>query len=324
MKTFFFALAFAGAVLTVQPAAAQTVFAPTGAEWTFQYFAAGSAGFSGRGAVRYAATRDTVVLGRTCRVLAGRLSEYDAAVPNSPVATYILPNEFFAVDGDRILYYHQTAQQFYTWVDFSAQPGDSWPVRAAASCTGGLGALDTAVVDSVGTIQVAGQTLRWVKLQPNAFQNSFTTGLYQYGQGRIVERLGHLRNLVPGGYCGNDPDIADGLACYSDNSGFQFSTFGLPGQGCASILLAAADAYHSFPQGVSVTPNPSATGEFRLEGLAEAPVSYAVFDAQGRRVRVGQLTSTTPELNLSDLPAGLYLLRGHVAGRAFSQRLVRE
>ena len=73
----------------------------------------------------------------------------------------------------------------------------------------------------------------------------------------------------------------------------------------------------------SVAPNPSVTGRFHLEGLPNKPVSYVVFDAQGRRIRVGQLTATTPEINLAAEPAGLYLLRGEVSGKAFTRRLIR-
>ena len=88
------------------------------------------------------------------------------------------------------------------------------------------------------------------------------------------------------------------------------------------IILAAPEA--AVTRALQLAPNPSASGRFQLTGLEGQPATFTIFDPQGRRVLAGYLTGGAPELNLADLPAGLYLLRGAVAGHAFARRLVRE
>ncbi len=87
------------------------------------------------------------------------------------------------------------------------------------------------------------------------------------------------------------------------------TTLGLPGEN------DAADA-------VRVWPNP-ASGLLHVEapGAETGPLTLTLTDALGRAVRTTTRTTATT-LDVSGLPAGLYVLRGVGAGTPFSQRVV--
>ena len=68
-----------------------------------------------------------------------------------------------------------------------------------------------------------------------------------------------------------------------------------------------------------VAPNP-AHGRAQLLGLPAGPVAVQLFDAQGRLVR----TTASPDVSLSGLAPGLYLLRATAAHATRTLRLVVE
>lgn len=78
--------------------------------------------------------------------------------------------------------------------------------------------------------------------------------------------------------------------------------------------------------GVSVFPNPSASGRFTLRLAAGAPAgaTYAVLDATGRPVASGQLRAPDTELDLCAAPPGVYVLRlTWPDGRTLARKVLR-
>ncbi len=305
MKTVLLAAALAGATLLPRMAAAQTVFAPAGAEWWYQVTTVG-----GPYVLRVYAAGDTVLPGHSgvWRSLKSQYYGYDRNGGYFPTPDINL-RAFTQVRGSQVWAVHVRGTTEQRILDFDARPGS---LDTITYCQGSF-QYDTAVVniDSVssqvwGGAQVRVQwhsTIPWLPTSP---VRQFT--------GMVAERRGHpYAILLPVEGCGTDPDYPD-LVYYVDNEG----SFGQQPRIVSGVTETAATRV------LQIAPNPSASGRFRLEGLTTEGVAYIVVDAQGRRVSSGQLTAADAEISLRSIPAGLYLLRGEVGKRVFTRRLVRQ
>ena len=74
-----------------------------------------------------------------------------------------------------------------------------------------------------------------------------------------------------------------------------------------------------------MAPNPATTEvQVSIEGLGEKGGDLTLFDAQGRVVWQQQrVQSQTSNINLSDLPSGLYFVTLRSAGTVLTKRLVK-
>ncbi len=312
MKKFFFAAALACAALVSQPVAAQvapTDFAPVGAEWWYYTVTVGGPVYTH--VVSVADSMQVPGQAGSWRLLTrqdyydiNRTGTFSAPAPPSP-------------------YVYTQCQGPAVWYAWANTAVPSWPKRLLDFSLPRRSMVDTVwmcqnmgatieMVDSVGMIGTAGRVLRTQWHSAPTFPS--TMELRQY-TGRVVEEFGYPNAIiVPLPECGTDPDMPT-ISYYNGGNGV---VLGLRPQGILSVKEAAATRH------LSVAPNPSANGRFRLDGLGSKAASYAIYDGQGRQVRVGKLTAADASINLADLPGGLYMLRGEVAGAAFTRRLVRE
>ncbi|MBC7447659.1 MAG: T9SS type A sorting domain-containing protein [Hymenobacteraceae bacterium] len=276
-------------------AAAQTVFAPLGAEWWYEW----------RGLLipppSYTHVRvvgDSVVGG----YLARKILVEEVADPDSGYQVVYTRQWFVRVDRGEVFRWNATAGTYELELNFERPIGAGWNLPGCTSRSG-----MTLVLDSVQRVAVGGMSLRQ---QFYSIQGQAGSGYFP-----VLERVGVEGNILfytPS--CGPGPaEAGPVLLSYADST---LRTGTPPPLGRSESPATAA---------FSVVPNPSASGRFRLEGLTTTtkPVRYVVFDGQGRRIRAGQLTVAAPELNLATEPAGIYLLRGEVGGKAFTRRLIR-
>ncbi len=283
----------AGGLLgAVAPATAQTVFAPTGAEWWFEW----------RGMIipptPYTHVRvagDTTLGGYPARkLLVEEIYDTGTGYQVQSIRPW-----FVRTAGDDVFRWNPSTASYQLEYSFGRPIGDVW---AVATCTGTL----PLTLDSIQQQTVGGVALR------QQFYGDHTQPNSAYLP--VLERVGIAGTNVilfweP--WCGPSGEADAIFISYSDAA---LRIGSVPVLSRVEPLATAA---------LHVAPNPSATGRFRLEGIAAEAVSYAVFDVQGRRVRSGQLTGDS-EVNLAAEPAGLYLLRGEVDGRTFTRRLIRE
>ena len=75
----------------------------------------------------------------------------------------------------------------------------------------------------------------------------------------------------------------------------------------------------------TLAPNPATTQVLvKVEGLGENGGEITVFDAQGHVVRQqSKVLSPTSNINVADLPAGLYFVTLRSAGTVVTKRLVK-
>ena len=306
MKKLFLAsagLSIALASLTAAPAAAQTVFAPMGAEWWYDVQSMHGPG------VAFAYV-DSSLVGPSSTVQRIKRTIFWQVLGTTSYTTQPMASLYVQQQGDVVVSF-STAGGFIQqtpFLDFGQTVGD---VRTEAiECP--QDSMGVIRIDSVGTVTSGAMSLRSQTATARSLGSGMgpITPFYEFA-GKRIERLGHLHAfVVPQGQCGTDPDYYT-LQYYVDPT----MSFGVrPSIRVTGMAETAATA------ALSVAPNPSASGRFRVEGVTGA-TTYAVFDAQGRRVRAGELSSA-PEVDLTDVPAGLYLLRGEVGGQAFTRRLL--
>ena len=293
ISTFF--LLAASLLGTPATVTAQTVFAPPGAEWWYEW----------RGMLIYPSfthfrvVGDSLVGGQLARkVLVEEVTDTGANF-SVDSRSYL----FVRTTGDDVLSWDPATGAYRLEYRFNRPVGSSWSLLG---CT--TGGATTYVVDSAVSRTVNGTVLR---TQYSSIPGII--GRHQIAQERIGS-AGGLNGplLFLRTYCApGAPEARAGLVSYTD-ADVQIGT---------APVLSRAEPLATMA--LSVAPNPSVSGRFRLEGITAKLVSYTVFDGQGRRVRAGQLTAAAPEINLAAEPAGLYLLRGVMSGRSFTRRLVR-
>jgi hypothetical protein len=303
MKKIFATVALVGAIFLAKPAVAQTVFAPAGAEWWYEVLTIG-----GPYAVHVYAFGDTTLPGHTgsWRCLRSQEFGYNTGgyYPYPGTSAFA----FTQVRGDQVWVVRDSVESLF--LDFGLPTAFSDTV---AFCPGGSwSGVGVLTLDSVSTRPWASapQRVQWwssttsggVGLQP----------LWRY-TGAVAERIGYLNALMfPSDQCGSCPDYPS-LRYYADNGG----SFG------QRPTIVSGIAESALTRALQLAPNPS-TGRFSINDLAEKLIDYEIVDAKGCQVRRGRLSAANAAVDLSDQPAGMYLLRGTVAGQAFTRRLVRE
>lgn len=287
-----------GALLLVGSAAdAQTVFAPLGAEWWYQW---GGLIIPPVPYTHVSMVGDSIVGGQLAhKLLEEFMVDTGAGYYPTHTTTY-----FVRTSGDDVLSWDPAAGAYRLEYRFNRAAGDAWQLPGCTS-----GSSIGFVVDSVVLVTSGNAVLRQ--------QYSSRSGVA--GGGRIaLERVGQSYGLnsplmFPRPWCmGGPAEAVAELVSYTDST-VRIGT--VPVLALAEPLPIAR---------LTLSPNPSATGRFRCEGLPAETISYEVVDAVGRTVSRGQLTAATPNIDLSKQPAGLYLLRGAWRGLPFTRRLVRE
>ncbi len=286
------------------------IWCPPGATWTY-----GWAWWSERGTLTVRYARDTVVAGQPAQLLTRNLLAYDAAYPGS-VYPIKMTSVVTRTVANRVEVWANG--QFYTLYDFAAQPGSSWPTPRVVPSGPCPTELAQATVDSTGTQQVAGRSLRWLRVHLTTPSGAAISGNWA---GRIYEQVGSVGSYMQpqSPTCGGtDPGYI---------SGFQgFKATGWPGLGPSTTaigtLLGTAQA-RAAAAGFSAYPNPGA-GVFTLAlpaGLAPG-ATLRLLDLSGRVLR--QLpVPASGQLDARDLPAGCYTLLLEATGQpALAQRLV--
>lgn len=81
-----------------------------------------------------------------------------------------------------------------------------------------------------------------------------------------------------------------------------------PNTGYCGGLVSSVDEVQLDDQGLSVYPNPF-SGRLIVERAEETPVPARLFDLSGKLLRLVNLPGIRSELDLSDLPEGMYFLR---------------
>jgi hypothetical protein len=151
-------------------------------------------------------------------------------------------------------------------------------------------------VDSIRYIEWGGSNRKhW-------FFNQY--GCYPYNCLTWIEGVGHFGNFNYPSYCINS--LAESLLCFSENGSlvYQDSYY------TSCYVYTAVPSITKSNELINLFPNP-ATNYFTLniDNVQLLPITFQLYDMQGRLQLTGKTGNTQTEINVATLPRGLYVLK---------------
>ena len=303
--------------LAVLKCSAQSWFPPE-AEWYYVY--AGGTGTE-RGHVHGTTGSDTLIAGSIWKQV--RLTRTAAQWYQPPYTPYTtqLPNEYLRVEDGVVQLLNVGTQTSDTLYHMAAVPGDSWGFPSIAGwdvCS----PEDRFTVVDTGTRVFNSTTLRWLAVDISYVNEDFT---YVF-QDTIIERIGAQGLFIyPHDICAASLDGNEGgpVRCYTDGDvSFERILWTPNSSECAYLPNSIAE---NSPAAFSLAPNPS-NGLLRIDIGASVPTTstLSVFNARGQLAATQLLRDPMTTLDLSDLPAGPYLIQIRTGAATHTQVWMKE
>ncbi len=299
---------------------AQTNWCPAGATWYYDYNAFFTTGYY---KIQY--TGDTVINSITCKKLSKTIYSYSAG--NTKLDTTYLKNEYTYADANKVYVFR--LNNFYTLYDFSANVGDTIIIAGTNKYTSSCDSVGAVKVDSVGTMTINGQSLRYISVNPTA------TSKWGW-KCRIVEKIGAILNFANGSafsylfpnkldYCGLAVDEypeGGSLRCYQDNIFGSYSS----GTSASCNYIATGINELTGLSSFSVYPNPT-TGSLTLTlSKGEGIGAVKIYNVLGECVLYQQLITNNQQLTLdvSSLPAGIYFVQLKTENENATRKIIMQ
>lgn len=273
-------------------------WAATGAVWHYSLNA-----FNIVGNIKIEKMGDTLINGKNCDVLKTSRYVYDYVASNYYSYSNISTNFTYQDSGKVFFWINNSFRKLY---DFNVSVGDTVFIQETFSSAGFCNAQDTSIVDSVGTMIINGDTLKYYHLNP----------LQQYSWhylGRIVEKIGCMGYMFPENNCELDYFETGPFRCYSDSAGWNYET-GVVAS--CDFILGVNERYDNSE--FTIFPNPS-SGIFSIsssEKIVEVEISNVLGEKVYSTFANAQLTSGNPPMtnapmtiDLSSKAKGIYFVK---------------
>lgn len=302
---------------------AQIEFAPVGAKWYYDYNYFWTSGY-----VLIESVSDTIIDGFACRKLAKSRNYYNSTTKE--VKQFVLGYEYMTqIDDSVMIYRYGKLRKLY---DLNAKIGDTLifpgserePVQDSSLMYGHT------VVVGKGTVELGGQTLRYIDLniryegEDSPWQFScYADYNNDYCKSvRICEKIGNISGyLLPEICYETDADEGGALRCYSDDImsvSFSDKECDYMPSGVGIDETAASD--------VNIFPNPA--NDNITISLAGSYNSIEIYDSFGRKVMSRQVEETTSQqvidVDISNYPSGLYLVIVKNDNERYYKRIVKN
>jgi len=281
---------------------------PPEAEW---YYTSTNPGTAGAGHIHVTVGMDTVIGGQPCQEL--RLVQvFGSGQPPWGSITTDQPSMFVIEEGGLVLLLDEETSTFDTLYNMAAVPGDRWGYPALPPMLDCAGPLAHFSVTDTGTVQLDGQMLRWLAVdlfEPIPWDTTMLVAV----QDTIIEHMGTLNTFIdPQDRCRSqgDANIGGSLRCYSDAEiGYTHVDTWWPHGGSECAYLPNSISENSSVT-FNISPNPS-SGLLRIDMGGSVPRSstLSAFDAHGSLIINHTLRDPRTTLDLSDLPAGPYMIQ---------------
>jgi|GEM_PF-375676 len=288
----------------------QNEWSPIGATWHY-----GFSSWMTNGYTKISYIGDTIINTISCKIMEKKIFQFN---PLSQFDTLTLNHEYTYADNNKVYIFR--FNKFYTLYDFAANVGDSIIVAGTDYySSSGCDSVGLIRVDSIGTMIIDGNSLRYISVSPIA--NS------KWGwAGRIVEKIGPIysyqNNIEPFNYlfpnkldyCGmniDQPHEGGFLRCYSDQSGFTYSQLG-SSPDCDYIFTNLNENTNFFTE-IKIAPNPTRdilTIYFILN--SKKAIQFELFDIAGNlklSEHIPETISNNKSYNLSGLASGIYYIK---------------
>ena len=232
---------------------------------------------------------DTIIQDEPTHILVRINTLYDKGLRDEVTHEYV-----YERDG-KVYWWNKTLEVFTVLYDYEAEVGDYWEI------TVGTRIIDMHV-DAVEEIEYEGRTYRMLHV-------SDPEDLFS---GDIVCGIGHLTSFFPERLMGNGDGIrVEGLRCYwvDDELVFKYSD-----EDCDAIYDELHGINEDGPSTGSgalvVYPNPT-DGVLFVEtrhGTSLPDQTYRITNLMGQTLQTGQITAETQQIDVSDLPEGMYFI----------------
>ena len=238
-------------------------------------------------------TGTEVINGKTVDVLS---MTYRAKDWNGNTVNGSFGNVFTYVDSNVVFFARDCDSIFHELYNFNKLQGDSFLVDSM-TCYLNCGSSQT-YVDSVSSeiINSTNSKVQYLSQQTPPYPK-------QVFGGKINSYFGGLTYFLPQGYCITDGDYISGLRCYSDSSGYLFSTLAT-NLSCDYIMaIKEIESKNNF----SLYPNP-ANKELYVSFNNKHDVNLSIFNALGEKIYQRKNFKSATKIDVSNFKSGIYFL----------------
>ncbi len=196
-------------------------------------------------------------------------------------------HEYIKEENNKVYWWNKELHEFTILYDYTAKEGDEWEIKVGAESI-------LVHVDSVKSYEHDGET--YCMLHVNDVGDVFS--------GDIIVGIGHTTSFFPEKLMRAPSNfMVDGLRCYLVQDALLYHD---GDKDCDAIIFYAVDEIET--QGFVVYPNPT-DGLLHVERHgAPLPSEYRITNLLGQIL----LTGSSPQIDVSSLPAGLYFISfGH-------------
>ncbi|MFT5820969.1 MAG: hypothetical protein ACI8ZM_002217 [Crocinitomix sp.] len=273
------------------------VWIDNGATWHHEFWGPFMSGY-----VEMNYDRDTTIDGISCQVI--ETTEYKFFDGGDFAGSQVRPIQITYVSGDTVFY--RNNEEFFVLFDFGAEIGDTWVIAEEPSeefmdCD----EISIIQVMDVGVMDIAGESYRYLDLEPTANSPFGFVGRYVERFGLVSTGLSQFKYLFPTQYgCEGIPDDVPtefgyfGFLCFEDDS---FSLYSPTSNSCTKVV-----GVPEIGELVDVNCYPNPATNF-LEISADSQIeNLQVYSSVGEFVMTIDISQNTAQIDVSTLSRGIY------------------
>ena len=198
----------------------------------------------------------------------------------------------YVYEEDGIIYWwNKDLREFTTLYDFAAEVGDAWEIEIGTESL-------NMYVEAIDSLEYEGRAFQVLHV-------SDVDGLFS---GDIVCGIGHLTSFFPERLMSNDEGLrVEGLRCYwlAEKLVLKFGD-----DNCDAIYSELHDVDEIAENQFNIYPNPT-NGVLVVETqcFASHPTqTYRITNLMGQTLMTGAITAETQQIDVSNLPQGMYFI----------------
>jgi len=232
---------------------------------------------------------DTIVQDEPTHILVKINTLYDKDIHED------VTHEYIKEQGGKVYWWNKTLGEFTTLYDFEAEEGDEWEIKVGTQSI-------TVHVDVAQMVTFKSQDYRMLTI-------SDPDDLFS---GDIICGIGHLTSFFPERLMDNGDGVrVEGLRCYWVEDELVYTN---GGDNCDAIYEELHGLEENNPSTdseiLTVYPNPT-NGVLFVETHGRASLSdqvYRITNLMGQTLMTGSITAETMQIDVSNLPEGMYFI----------------
>ena len=230
---------------------------------------------------------DTTIGTSRPKVIVRSNTHYDRDTINEVTHEYILE------ENGIVYWWNNTLQEFTTLYDYNAETGDEWEIKVGTESI-------MVHVDNVDVFEYLGETFKMLQI-------SDANDIFS---GDIVVGFGHMTSFFPEKLMNQGKGFrVDGLRCYCVEDALLYHN---GNEDCDAIHSELQDIEeHPSKTAFAVYPNP--TNNILFVETVHAPslpeeTQYRITNLMGQTLLKGHITDETQQVDIADLPSGMYFI----------------